>query len=196
MPIKVTDKIKFCVRSVQNGVRTIYWMQFMQIISNRWRKYEYGLFAMRLCNPYAKFFGLALIAIFSVQQAAATEKWDRRDIVLNQAYEISLPENAASVLLGNADIADIISQTSESVVISGKRVGQTNLLVRDRAQKLIGNIGLNIKAAETTIITLYRGTTRADYNCNNACAMASSVSDAASPNSQKNSNDDGQASIK
>lgn len=110
--------------------------------------------------------------VVSVQSASAQVGQDAaREIPLNQIIEIKLPENSAAVLLGNPEIADILSQGRATVVISGKRIGQTNLLVKDRDQNIIRNIAIAVSAANTRNITIFRGAERTDFACSQSCEM-------------------------
>lgn len=95
-------------------------------------------------------------------------------VPLNQIIEIKLPENSATVLLGNPEIADILSQGPSSVVIGGKRVGETNLLVKDRDQNMILNIELTVGAANRRNITIFIGSSRSDFVCEQSCYVLKS----------------------
>lgn len=117
------------------------------------------------------FVTLAAGSVFSYPASAQAEQGLQRDIPLNQIVEIKLPENAATVLLGNPDIADILSQGRSSVVIGGKRIGLTNLLVKDRDQTVIRNIEISVSPSNIRTITIFRGAERTDFSCGESCEI-------------------------
>lgn len=168
----------------------------MQIILSALERFYHCVFKTKYYNQCDQFIFLFILNAILIPPAMADALAGRQDLIINQAFEIVLPEHAASVLLGNTDIADIISQTGDAVIVSGKRIGQTNLMVRDRTQKLIGNIMLIVKAPDTGNITVYRGAARAEYSCNNHCTILSMTGEAASANSSKAPNEEAQTTIK
>ena len=162
----------------------------MQVILCSAGFYNHRYILFRSFNHRLKLlYTTALIAI-SVSQAHAGILTEHQDVIINQAYVIELPNHAATVLIGNSDVADVMSQTGDTVIITGKRIGQTNLLIRDRAQNLVGIVHLNVRAADLGAITVYRGTTRAEYSCLDHCAVISSAPDMQTSNAPKALTDD------
>lgn len=90
-------------------------------------------------------------------------------LVLSKAADLVLPSGAASVVIGNPDIADVLVQNGTSLTISGKRIGQTNMLVRDQEHRLILDLHLDVVSPDDQSITLYRGAVKAEYDCSPLC---------------------------
>ena len=103
--------------------------------------------------------------------AAAPSPFARQsyDLLINQALDIGLPEYANSAVLANPEIADILTQSAGSLVVAGKKIGSTNLLIRDRSQNTLVEIQLNIVANDAGALTVFGGTLRVDYSCMNGC---------------------------
>ena len=54
-------------------------------------------------------------------------------VVLNQAKIVKLSQPAATVIIGNPEIADATVRDSRTLVLTGRGFGQTNLVILDRA---------------------------------------------------------------
>ncbi len=131
------------------------------------------LYSFRLCNFYA-ILTLSVCGVASdiTQSFANNVVFPSQSgfvLVLSKATDIVLPSGAASVVIGNPEIADILVQTGTSLTISGKRVGQTNMLVRDQENRLLVDLQLDVVPPDTASLTVYRGADKTDYDCRPLC---------------------------
>lgn len=164
------DKLEMRVNRVRDRLHAIYWMHKMQVILKSTalsrspvnRPIDFNLCANIL---------IVLVVLATACPALASSAPQRHhyDIEIDQAVEIALPENASSVLIGNSDIADVMTQNHSSLVLSGKKIGQTNILVRNQEQLVILDLVIRVSSGDADAITIFHGTMRTDYLCRIDC---------------------------
>jgi len=91
-------------------------------------------------------------------------------VSVDQAQIIKLPEQVATVVIGNPLIADAALQSGGVLVITGKGYGTTNLLALDRkGAVLIDNTVQVLGASSSNLVVVYRGAERETYSCAPNC---------------------------
>lgn len=141
----------------------------MQVFLNRLATLNFRLNKFFILN-YCVLFCLGLFVLLSNSREADADPSQRQfEIVLHQSVEIAIPHNVSAVVLANPEIADILLQSAASLVVSGKKVGITNLLLRDREQRTIADIELHIVPSEARAISVFNGSNRTDYSCLGSC---------------------------
>lgn len=119
---------------------------------------------------------LAIMAVAASPTAA-----DTVSINVDQARVIRLPEQVATVVIGNPLIADATLQAGGIVVLTGKGFGATNMLALDRSGRTIMNTTLQVLGpADSDLVVVYRGTERESYSCSPDCEQRITLGD--SPN--------------
>lgn len=104
-------------------------------------------------SPYISIVLLALAG----SAAMASES---TSVGMGQARSISLPRNAARVVIGNPAIADVTLQSPRDLVLFGKYPGGTTLLVADQDGKAIINTSILVTAAGDGGVTVHYGAGR------------------------------------
>ncbi len=90
-------------------------------------------------------------------------------VTLDQAKIARLPAGAATLIIGNPMIADVtMLKNNNSMVITGKGFGQTNLIAIDAAGSIIEEKQVRVLPAKTLLV-LQNGTSRVSYACNPEC---------------------------
>ena len=110
-------------------------------------------------------FALAL----SASPAHAEASSDVLAVVLDQAKVAKLPPGTTTLIIGNPMIADVtMLKNSDSMVITGKGFGQTNLIAISADGSIIAEKQLQVVPAKTVLI-LQNGGSRVSYSCNPDC---------------------------
>ena len=99
-------------------------------------------------------------------------------VMLDQAKIAKLPERATTMVVGNPLIADVSIQAGGIMVVTGKGYGVTNLIVLDRAGKVLSDQLVQVKSPVDNII-IYRGIARESYSCAPDCAPRITLGDSA-----------------
>jgi len=97
-------------------------------------------------------------------------------VMLDQAKIAKLPERATTMVVGNPLIADVSIQAGGIMVVTGKGYGVTNLIVLDRAGKVLSDQLVQVKSPVDNII-IYRGIARESYSCAPDCAPRITLGD-------------------
>ncbi|HWW48056.1 MAG TPA: pilus assembly protein N-terminal domain-containing protein [Xanthobacteraceae bacterium] len=124
----------------------------------------------------------AALALFAaapgwiVGASAATE--DTINVVVDQAKLIKLPENVATIVVGNPLIADVSLQAGGTVVVTGKGYGATNVIAVDRSGTVLIDRVIQVEGpADSSLVTVYRGLNRESYSCAPSCEKRVTLGD-------------------
>jgi hypothetical protein len=90
-------------------------------------------------------------------------------VTLDQAKIAKLPAGAATLIIGNPMIADVtMLKNNNSMVITGKGFGQTNLIAIDAQGSVVEEKQVRVLPAKTVLV-LQNGSSRISYACNPEC---------------------------
>jgi hypothetical protein len=90
-------------------------------------------------------------------------------VTLDQAKIARLPEGTTTLIVGNPMIADVtMLKNNNTMIITGKGFGQTNLIAIDAAGSLIEERQVQVLPAKAVLV-LQNGSSRISYSCNPAC---------------------------
>src|SRR5262249_23498596 len=92
---------------------------------------------------------------------------------------ISRPANV--VIIGNPGIADATIQDQQTLIITGRSFGTTNLIVLDKDGKAIAEETLTVEPSEENIVTVFRTVdkrlSRQTFSCSPRCAPTLTLGD-------------------
>ncbi len=90
-------------------------------------------------------------------------------VILDQAKIAKLPQGTTTLVVGNPMIADVtMLKNNNTMIITGKGFGETNLIAIDAAGSLIEERQIQVLPAKTVLV-LQNGSSRISYSCNPAC---------------------------
>ena len=90
-------------------------------------------------------------------------------VEVDRAQLLRLDKPAAAVIIGNPMIADAAIQDQQTLVITGKSFGSTNLIVLDEdGQELLSRI-LEVRRGAKSVVTMHRGAAQNSYSCAPVC---------------------------
>jgi hypothetical protein len=101
-------------------------------------------------------------------------------VPINHAERISVRGAAASVVVGNPDIANVTVVDTHTLYIMGRGAGSTNIVVLDKAGRPIFSGDVTV-AASGTNVRLYRGDQPVLVNCTLGCVEVKEADTQSSP---------------
>jgi len=90
-------------------------------------------------------------------------------VKVNMARILRISAPAATVIIGNPGVADITIQDPQTLVLTGKSYGQTNLIVLDDMGNPIADTMVSVVQGQTDLVTVYMGTARNTLACQPVC---------------------------
>ncbi|MDR3494273.1 MAG: pilus assembly protein N-terminal domain-containing protein [Ancalomicrobiaceae bacterium] len=125
----------------------------------------------------------ATLAVLAVDMPPALGK-EPIVVMIDRAKVMRLPAPAGTVIIGNPGIADASVQDRLTLVLTGKSVGLTNLVVLDAKGNPIADEVLSVSKSEEGLVTVQKATSRFSYYCTPHCNPTVEVGDAPEFNGQ------------
>lgn len=94
---------------------------------------------------------------------------------------MKLSEPAHTIVIGNPGIADASIGDEQTLILTGKTAGTTNLIVLDEQGKEILNSVLRVSSDIHQLTTVFFGASRQTFSCAPVCEQVISVGDAKEP---------------
>jgi Flp pilus assembly secretin CpaC len=90
-------------------------------------------------------------------------------VKVNMARILRIDAPAATVIIGNPGVADVTIQDPQTLVLTGKSYGQTNLIILNGAGNPIADTMIQVTQDTADIVTVYMGNSRQTYSCEPVC---------------------------
>jgi Flp pilus assembly secretin CpaC len=116
-------------------------------------------------------FGLMTIA------PAVAETSEPISVKVNMARILRISAPAATVIIGNPGVADITIQDPQTLVLTGRSYGQTNLIVLDSAGNPVADTIVSVIQGQADTVTVYMGTARQTLACQPVCQPTITLGD-------------------
>lgn len=118
-----------------------------------------------------------VLATGSTQAIAASDDMIR--VFMDHARIIKLDRQISKVIIGSSEVADVTVADSNTIVLTGKSYGTTNLVILDaEGQAIIDELVL-VSVDEANTLRIYKQTERSVYSCAPSCEQhVKSVSNA------------------
>lgn len=107
-------------------------------------------------------------------------------VEVDRAEIMRLDLDAATIIVGNPAIADAVVFDRNTLILTGKSFGSTNMLVLDGDNRVVGEFLMQVVGARDTRTVVYRGNQRTTLNCAPTCEQAPAVGDNAEQFEQLN----------
>jgi len=91
------------------------------------------------------------------------------DVKVNMARVLRMSAPAATVIVGNPGIADVTIQDPQTLILTGKSYGQTNLIVLDAYGEPIADTLIDVVQMQAGVTTVYQGQLRTTLSCAPVC---------------------------
>jgi Flp pilus assembly secretin CpaC len=92
-------------------------------------------------------------------------------VTMDRAKVMRIPAPADTVIVGNPAIADVSVRDRQTLVLTGRMAGTTNVVVLDKKGDPIADEVVVVEVAETGIVFVQRGASRYSYACTPNCAV-------------------------
>ncbi|MCF4097469.1 pilus assembly protein N-terminal domain-containing protein [Maritalea mediterranea] len=118
-----------------------------------------------------------LLAFSNVSASLAADPKGEVDVQVNMARILRLPSAASTVVIGNPAIADATIQDPETIVLTGKTFGHTNLIALDAVGNPIADLKVEVVAQQDNLVLIYNGLQRNSVSCTPECGPALMMGD-------------------
>ncbi len=96
---------------------------------------------------------------------------------VNMARILRINASAATVIVGNPGIADVLIQDPQTLVLTGKSYGQTNLIVLDSGGQPIADTIIEVVQMQAGTLTVFQGQARTSLSCAPICQNTVTLGD-------------------
>ncbi|WP_412050695.1 pilus assembly protein N-terminal domain-containing protein [Hoeflea sp. Naph1] len=110
--------------------------------------------------------GLTLTAATAFP-AGATEDMIR--VFMDHARILKLDRTVSKVIIGNAGVADVTIADPQTIVLTGKSYGTTNLVILDQAGDAIVDERILVSVDEANTVRVFKQIERSVYSCSPSC---------------------------
>ena len=124
--------------------------------------------------------GTLIAAVMSVgllSGAPSSQAQDVVDITIDFAKLMKLDAPADTIVIGNPGIADATVQDENTLVLTGRAAGTTNMIILDKDGKEIANTIVRVASDTRQLTTIFYGTDRQTFSCSPICEQVISVGD-------------------
>jgi Flp pilus assembly secretin CpaC len=120
----------------------------------------------------------ALIGAFALSFATMASA-DQIQVEASKTIAVPLNGPAASIVIGNKNIADVAVHNDQLLFVTGKSYGTTNLLVFDKAGQQIYASDVLVTTNSSSLVTVNRSGQNFTYDCSPNCRSVLSIGDQA-----------------
>lgn len=121
------------------------------------------------------FAGLASLAVLAASAATA----EPISVTVDRAKVLHISQPADVVIIGNPAIADATIQDSQTLIITGRSFGTTNLIVLDKQGQTIASDLVTVAPSDDQVVTIYRRASRETLSCTPDCSPVMALGDTA-----------------
>jgi Flp pilus assembly secretin CpaC len=90
-------------------------------------------------------------------------------VKVNMARILRTSAPAATVIVGNPGVADVTIQDPQTLILTGKSYGQTNLIVLDANGNSVADTLVEVVQEQANLVTVYMGSKRTSLACAPVC---------------------------
>lgn len=109
--------------------------------------------------------------------AAGSDKDDLLHVIVDHAKVLRIARPAETVIVGNPSIVDVTVHDSQTLVLTGRSYGITNLVILDRDGKSILDENVAVKSFEQDTVRIYRQAQRQTLSCSPECEPTVTIGD-------------------
>ena len=131
-----------------------------------------------------KLIGLALAAVMTAgfsttSLAESVSDVNGRSVLVtvDQAKVFRVSRPASTIIIGNPAIVDATIQDDQTLILTGRSFGVTNLIVLDGNGDALVDQPVVVRASETNTVRIYRRDSRATLACSPVCEPTLTIGD-------------------
>lgn len=114
-------------------------------------------------------FALLLLTSLAGPMPALAQDGAPINVSVNMARVLRISAPAATVIVGNPGIADVTIQDPQTLILTGKSYGQTNLIVLDSRGEPVADTLVEVVQMTAGVMTVYQGQSRTTLACAPVC---------------------------
>lgn len=99
-------------------------------------------------------------------------------LALDHARVMRMVGSVATVIIGNPAIADVAMPDPQTVVLTGKSYGETNMVMLDDVGNILAEQMLRVTVRGQSLVSVYRGVQRTTLTCSPTCEIRPTPGDA------------------
>ena len=122
-------------------------------------------------------FALVAAVLLLTPIAAQADTSEPISVKVNMARILRISAPAATVIIGNPIVADVTIQDPQTLVLTGKSYGETNLIVLDSLGNPIADTTISVVQGEADTMTVYMGAARTTLSCKPVCQPTITLGD-------------------
>jgi hypothetical protein len=92
-------------------------------------------------------------------------------LALDHARVMRMVGEVATVIIGNPAIADVSMPDPQTVILTGKSYGETNMVMLDAAGQILAEQMLQVTVRGQSLVSVYRGVERTTLSCSPTCEI-------------------------
>jgi Flp pilus assembly secretin CpaC len=127
--------------------------------------------------PVKRIAALTLAGLACAAALATTAAADPISVIVDRAKVLHISQPADVVIIGNPAIADATIQDSQTLIITGRSYGTTNLIVLDKQGQQIADDIVMVEPSNDQVVTVYRRASRQTLSCTPDCSPVMSLGD-------------------
>jgi len=118
------------------------------------------------------------VLVISLQAGTALAQDGPVKVTVDRAKVFRIEDGASAVIVGNPFIADVAMFDENTVVITGKSYGTTNLVILDVNSKPIVDEVITVSGSDEDVVSVYKKSARVTMSCNPTCEPTLRLGDA------------------
>jgi Flp pilus assembly secretin CpaC len=128
-------------------------------------------------SPFLRRTAIGCLFAAAVVASSAPAVAEVIEVIVDRAKVFRIAQPADVVIIGNPAIADATIQDSQTLIITGRSYGTTNLIVLDASGEAIADEVITVGAQDDGVVTVYRRDLRESFSCNPTCSPMLAVGD-------------------
>ncbi|PCH47578.1 MAG: pilus assembly protein CpaC [Hyphomicrobiales bacterium] len=109
--------------------------------------------------------------------AGSTNTGSVLEVTIDRAKVIRIDKPADTIIIGNPSIVDATIQDANTLILTGRSYGVTNLIVLDSNGDPIVDETIVVKSHETHTVRIYRRSLRETFACSPVCEPTLTIGD-------------------
>jgi len=98
-------------------------------------------------------------------------------VVVDRAKVFRVPRRAATVIIGNPSIVDATVEDDQTLILTGRSFGVTNLIVLDEKGDAVVDQSIVVRGHERNTLRIYRRDSRQTFACAPVCEPTLTIGD-------------------
>lgn len=129
-------------------------------------------------SPKLRNFAIAALCMSAAFMSVAATAMENTVLVnVNMARVLRINAPAATIIIGNPGIADVTIQDPQTLILTGKTYGQTNLIVLDAQGNPVADTLIDVIETHAETVTVFMGQSRMTLACDPVCQPTVTLGD-------------------